>query len=185
MLILMGKTACGKDSVVKELIKGYGYKYLVPYTTRPPRINEMKGQDYNYISQRDFCKKIKHGFFIVWKTYETQFGKWYYGIAADDFYDADDMTVAIFTPDGLRDVYNLLFNDTVIYLTASETTLHHRLLARGDDLDEARRRLRTDREDFSEAEYLADYVVPNEHTSPEQAAYKIIKLLEDERDYTD
>lgn len=186
MLILMGKTASGKDSVVKELVTGYGYRYLIPYTTRPPRINEVKGKDYHYISQRDFCKKIKKGFFIEYQSYETKFGTWYYGIGANDFYDADDLTVTVLTPDGLRDVWDLLYDDTIIYLDVSERTIRQRLIARGDNKDEADRRIDADREDFKIATGIADFIVPTEHKTESQVAMKIIELLEDrERERSD
>lgn len=178
MLILMGKTASGKDSVVKELVMRYGYTYLVPYTTRPPRKNEVKGKDYHFISERDFSKKVKHGFFIEWQSYDTAHGVWNYGVAAKDFYEASDKTVVILTPDGLADIIDLLYSDTVVYLDVSEKTIFSRLLLRGDDIDEARRRITADSHDFANAAKMADYIVRNEHSTIKDVAKQINRIME-------
>ena len=37
MLIILGKTASGKNTIVNKLVKNYGFKQLVTYTTRPKR----------------------------------------------------------------------------------------------------------------------------------------------------
>lgn len=178
MLILIGKTASGKDSVVKELVRKYGYKYIVPYTTRPPRENEVKGKDYHFISQLDFCKKIKKQFFVEWRSYHTALGTWYYGTSARSFYKAKIKSVAILTPEALTQVIDLLYNDTVVYLDASDKVILSRLILRGDNPYEAKRRIEADRRDFLSAYNLADYIVSVDHKSVEQIAGDIIRYME-------
>lgn len=40
LLCVMGRTACGKDSLVNKLCERTGLKSIVSYTTRPRRVNE-------------------------------------------------------------------------------------------------------------------------------------------------
>ena len=67
MLILVGKSSSGKDTIQKELIK-LGYTPIVNYTTRPPRIGEVDGIAYHFVTQEEFlekerilCQKISEG----------------------------------------------------------------------------------------------------------------------------
>ena len=50
MLILIGPSASGKTEVAKLLAKKYNITKIVTYTTRAPRINEINGVDYNFVS---------------------------------------------------------------------------------------------------------------------------------------
>ena len=49
LLILVGKTASGKDTIIKELTEN-GWDKVVTYTTRPIREGEKEGITYHYIS---------------------------------------------------------------------------------------------------------------------------------------
>ena len=50
MVILIGKSASGKDTVAKRLIKDYGYQKIVTWTTRPMRPGEKQDITYHYTS---------------------------------------------------------------------------------------------------------------------------------------
>ena len=125
MILLVGKTASGKDTLQKELIK-LGYKAVVSYTTRPPRAGEVDGIAYHFITKEDFLSKDKDGFFAETTSYNVATGEtWYYGSAIKDLTD-----------------------DKVMIVNPDET-LWNRLRQRGDDAAEARRRLNADDTDFA------------------------------------
>ena len=63
MVCVIGKTCCGKDSLVNKLISLHGYKKLISYTTRPMRKGEKQDITYHFIDQEEFQKKIAEGFF--------------------------------------------------------------------------------------------------------------------------
>ena len=50
MIILVGKSCSGKDTVVKELAK-MGYNKIVTCTTRPPRPGEIDGREYHFLNK--------------------------------------------------------------------------------------------------------------------------------------
>ena len=58
MLILIGPSASGKTEVAKLLAKKYNITKIVTYTTRAPRVNEVNGVDYNFVSVEEFAKLI-------------------------------------------------------------------------------------------------------------------------------
>ena len=50
ILLLVGKTCSGKDTIQNELIKR-GMEPVVSYTTRPPRHGEVDDKTYHFISE--------------------------------------------------------------------------------------------------------------------------------------
>ena len=164
MVVLFGKTCSGKDTILKYLVEHYGYKKMVTYTTRPMRKGEKNGVDYHFITQEEFMAKIAKGFFAEHRTYKTVEGEWYYGSAVSDMVEADDSTIVILNPDGVKYLKSRAdIQPIYIYIAVSEQTLEERLMLRGDNPEEAARRLESDRADFVGAEQFADKAIVNEN----------------------
>ena len=163
MICIIGKTASGKTSIVNKLVKLHNTKQIITYTSRPMRENEKQCVTYHYISEYEFKQKILEGFFAEWKTYDTEFGVWYYGTALEDIEAADDNSIVILTPAGYRDVKEKFSSDmlTSIYIYADNSTILKRLKSRGDNENEAVRRLQHDSIDFEGIENEVDYIVYN------------------------
>ena len=94
ILILIGKTASGKDKTVSELVSKHGFKKVITYTTRPMRKGEEQDITYHYILEEEFKQKIEDGFFAEWKSYNTEFGTWYYGSACGFYLNGNDASGA-------------------------------------------------------------------------------------------
>ena len=192
MLIILGKTASGKNTIVNELVKNYGFKQLVTYTTRPKRKGEIEGITYHYISLEEFKKKDREGFFAESSYFcPASGGEWAYGTSLEDFKKADDKTVLITNP---RGYYSLLSNIGLghacsIYIMAKIDILLDRLEKRGDSFLEAKRRIIADREDFEDIEDYVDFWIANDGMfSIEEIASKInfhIEQLRTEREAVD
>lgn len=162
MICVIGKTCSGKDTIVNKLISSYGYKKLITHTSRPMRDGEKQDATYHFISTSEFQEKILEGFFAEWKVYNTEFGDWYYGVALEDLEKADDNTVIILTPEGYREIASKLQSKPkAIYIYADNETIKERLIARGDDKNEAERRLEHDNEDFEGIENEVDKIFYN------------------------
>lgn len=178
-IVICGKTCSGKDSIIKELVKNHEFKKLVTWTSRPKRKGEKEDITYHYTSNDDFREKIKTGFFAEWKSYETEFGTWYYGTAWEDLENAKDDTLVILTPDGYRDVCKKLEKKPVcIYIYVNNSTIKKRLISRGDDEKEAERRLKQDNKDFKDFEYEADKIFyNNSNTAINAVVERILKFV--------
>ena len=181
MVIILGKTCSGKDTIVNNLIDLHGFKKIVTSTTRAMRKGEKQDVTYHFLSEEDFKQKIDEGYFVEYKTYDTEFGKWYYGTSLEDLENADDKSVIILTPDGYRDVVKKLSNrPTAIYIYANNATIKKRLLKRGDNPNEAQRRLEHDNEDFKGIENEVDRIVyNNDGTNINEVVQKILRLIND------
>lgn len=162
MLILIGKTASGKDAISSELIREYGFSKVVRYTTRPIRKEEIPGDTYYFISQKEFFEKVESNFFAEWKEYDTVHGKWYYGTSEESLLGDTQNKVIILPPACYRDVKDKLVSDTkVAYIYANNMTIEERLLKRGDNSKEAQRRLQSDNADFKGIEYEVEKIFYN------------------------
>ena len=181
MLVIIGKTASGKDRTVNKLTAKHGFKKIITYTNRPMRKGEKQDITYHYIPEEEFKQKIEDGFFAEYKSYDTEFGKWYYGSSLEDLENADDKSVIILTPDGYRDIVEKLSNrPTAIYIYANNATIKKRLLKRGDDKNEAQRRLEHDNEDFKGIENEVDRIVyNNDGIDIDEVVSKILEFMED------
>lgn len=179
MIVLIGKTASGKTLIREELIRR-GYSGIITYTSRPVRKSEKQDVTYHFISEEEFKQKIDDNFFAEYKTYDTVFGKWYYGSALEDLENASEKSVIILTPDGYRDVVDKLSKKPIsIYIYANNSTIKKRLKKRGDNKDEAQRRIEHDNEDFKDVENMVDKIVyNNDGTNINDVVDKILKYVE-------
>lgn len=167
MIVLIGKTASGKDTILNKLIEKYGYKKLITHTTRPMRKGEIQDKTYHFISDEEFLKKKENGDFLECNEFDTVEGIWRYGSAKEDYLNADENTVVILTPSGLSalKVYiarqKVDIDITSIYIYANNTTIAKRLKKRGDKKEEAERRIKADNDDFHEVFNVVDKIVYN------------------------
>lgn len=160
MICLLGKSCAGKDTIQTELIK-MGMKSVVSYTTRPPRLGEIDGVAYHFITKEDFLEKEKKRFFAETTAYNVAIGDtWYYGSAIEDL---TDEKVAIINPYGLRQLRQIQsLNPVAFYIFANEEIIWNRLRERGDNLKEARRRFDADNRDFCDIEKYIDFMFRND-----------------------
>ena len=164
MIILLGKSASGKDTVVNNLIHNYyGYEKIITWTTRPMRPGEKQDLTYHCTDDEDFEEKIEEGFFAEWKKYNSVFGTWYYGTAVQDITNNPNNKIIILTPSGYEDIKEYINNEEIlsVYLDSSLRTLYKRLKFRGDNPKEIKRRLLHDIKDFKGIKNKVNVVIKN------------------------
>lgn len=161
MIILVGKSCSGKDSVTKELTK-MGYSRIVTYTTRPMRDGEIDGVEYHFISKGLFNTMVSNNEFAEWKSYETKEGEWLYGNKKCDY--TQGRKIISLTPDGVKRIREEIdIPMTIIYLKVSNHAIKDRMKKRDKNLKESKRRYKADKNDFKNVENLVDYIVINEN----------------------
>ena len=81
LFIVSAPSGTGKTTLVERLVQCIpGLKMSRSYTSRPARIGEQDGVDYNFITREQFEKMVREGQFLEWADV---FGN-YYGTAAAD-----------------------------------------------------------------------------------------------------
>lgn len=166
MIVLVGKSCSGKDSVAKILCS-MGYSRVATCTTRPMRMGEVDGIDYYFITQSEFMNMIEKGDFAEYREYETEKGLWLYGSRINDYKYATEKVI-ILTPEGLVNIRKKYPNLPIIaiYLAVPNKELKRRMMSRanisGEDIKEIKRRYKADKKDFRHIKKYVDYVVNNE-----------------------
>jgi guanylate kinase len=142
-LIIMGKSASGKDTLRSLLIEK-GLKEAISYTTRPMRDGEVNGKDYHFISLEEFNELEAKNFFLE----SEKFRDWKYGRSYESIEEGD---IFIATVTGTANMIEKLGRDKfyVLELECSDEIRKERSLKRGDDPTEVERRLKTDDADFN------------------------------------
>lgn len=81
-IIFSAPSGAGKTTIVKELIKyDDRLSFSISACSREPRLNEVNGEDYHFLSTEEFRKKINDGSFIEW---EEVYPGSYYGTLKDE-----------------------------------------------------------------------------------------------------
>lgn len=178
MIVLVGYSASGKSTIEKELVR-IGFKRIISYTTRPPRIKsgEVDGVDYHFISEVDFMDKLNNGFFAENTKYDTVDGVWRYGAAIED---VDNNKVCVLNPDGLSQLKaNKDLNIKSFYINVDEDSIHEKLNFRGDKKSEYERRLESDKTDFCGIEDKVDFIINNYKyiKTPNELVSEILNIL--------
>ena len=188
MIVLVGKSCSGKDSVAKILLS-MGYHKIVTYTTRPKRDNERDGFDYNFVDKTTFMNMAYRMEFAEYRAYITENGVWYYGSKISDYTEYRyNKKVIILTLEGLKSVRRLCPNMpiTAIYLDVSNRELKRRMINRanisGEDIKEVKRRYKADKKDFKKVKKFVDYVVCNQNKDALETAL-ICKELDEIKEY--
>lgn len=69
LIVLSGPGGVGKSTVAKKLREANDFWVSVSATTRKPRINEVHGRDYFFVSDDDFSAMIRNAEFLEWAEF--------------------------------------------------------------------------------------------------------------------
>ena len=76
ILILSGPSGCGKSTLLKEVYKDISdYYFSISTTTRSPRVGEVNGVDYFFVTKEEFEKDIEKDNFLEYaKVHDNYYG---------------------------------------------------------------------------------------------------------------
>lgn len=150
---LMGKSASGKDTVYKELLKVAHIKPVVSYTTRPMRDGEVDGKEYFFITEKQLIEMQDK--LIEKRDYYTTKGHWVYATVDDGQFDKSSDMLLITAPDQFKAIQKYFGKDRVkqIYVTIDDGVRLQRSLCRemaqtNPNYSEMCRRFLADEQDF-------------------------------------
>ncbi len=85
IIYLMGKSASGKDTVYRELLRRFpALKRLIPWTTRPMREGERDGEDYHFTTPEALEEFARRGKLVEKRVYQTVAGPWIYATVDEE-----------------------------------------------------------------------------------------------------
>lgn len=79
LFIISAPSGAGKTTLVSAVLNkwqgGRSVERVITYTSKKPRAGEVDGRDYHFLSQGEFERRIKEGFFIEWSdAYGAYYG---------------------------------------------------------------------------------------------------------------
>lgn len=169
LVVLVGKSGSGKDTIARELIKNEDFLPMVSTTTRPMREGEVDGVDYNFVSKEVFGNTIMEDGFLEYRKYKTiNNGKpdlWFYGTPKAEL-DEKENYIKIADIDGAKAIVDYYGKENcfVAYVFADDIERQKRAMHRGSfELDEWKRRLDDDAIKFAPArvDEVANYIAIN------------------------
>lgn len=179
LFVISGPSGVGKDAVVKSLIrKNPHLHFVITATSRPPRVNEVDGVDYFFVSKDQFEEMIENDELIEYANVYDQ----YKGVPKAQVREAlasgKDVIMRL-DVQGAKKVHELCPNSILIFLapTNQEEWLK-RLKNRNTETDnDLRVRLETIKKELTYLP-LFDYVVYNPENCLEQAVYNLQEIIE-------
>lgn len=165
LIIVVGATASGKDSLVNEL-QANKFKRYMSYTTRPKREGEIAGKEYYFVTKNEFDEEVANNNVVAHREYNVAGGDtWYY------FYKKEDLDLSnkqsyccIADVGGALELVNHFgkVNTMVIYLATPLSVCVQRALYRenmdNNKIKELCRRVTSDIEEIIENPKLEEIV---------------------------
>ena len=142
--VITGPSGVGKGTLIRGVMDRVGDLELsVSATTRPPRMGEVDGVDYHFLSRQQFDRRVAAGEFLEHADYAGN----HYGTLRSELEDrlrAGRPVVLEIEVQGARQVREAMPEALQVFIAPpSLEELRTRLIARGtDDAEEVERRLR-------------------------------------------
>lgn len=168
---LIGPSASGKATLLKEVLKNSSLNKVIPYTTRSKRIGEKDLKDYIFISNNVFEQMFLENKTIAIRQYNSKEGILTYFFNKDSFKSSvSNDLILIIDVIGYKELKSKLqdtFSIYSIYIDCRESVRERRSYQRdlmtNDKIKEIERRILSDRDDVLPYKEKCDYILKNEN----------------------
>lgn len=180
IFVVSAPSGAGKTSLCKKVVELLpDLRHSISYTTRPPRVNEIDGVDYHFVSEEMFVKMVERGEFVEWALVHGN----RYGTAEETLrrYEAEGIDVILdIDVQGAGQIGKKLKRGVYIFvLPPFPEELEKRLRGRGTDGDEViKARLSNAREEVRQIVNY-DYIIINDIL--EDAVVRLNSIIAAER----
>lgn len=176
VIVLVAPSGAGKTTIANRLLAKYPQiKFSVSATTRPPRDYETDGEDYYFLSEKEFDKRIENDRFLEWEFYS---GNKYGTLRSevDKLVESGYFPLLDIEVKGALNIERLYDSDAIsIFIEPpSMEVLKQRLANRGSETDESlNKRMERARMEMKYADRF-DYSVVNDDLETTYAEVKNI-----------
>lgn len=191
IVILMGPSSCGKDTLKYKLLKQniFDLKEIKLHTTRPKRSNEKDGVEYYFDTEKQMREYEENKSIIERRCYQTEYGPWYYYTTDKNINLKNHNYITLNTLEGYDSYLKHYQKEEIISCLIEleeglrlERALQREKQNKNPKYDELCRRFLADKKDFSEEELarrMIDYRI-NNNGSIEESVKEINKILKKE-----
>lgn len=187
IVILVGKTCSGKTTIESLLVES-GFRRVVSCTTRAPRVGEIDGVHYNFVSQQEFEELVVQKRLVEWKRFD---GQLYGTLKSDEWggkWEKDGTAhVVVMEPVGAVALRNHCIANGIpyamVFVECSAEQISKRFISRvmsGASVDSSARRLQTMLQD--EVSWPPSYLIPDitlnsSENAPSKLADQLVNQL--------
>ena len=176
LLVISGPTAVGKATLIKELLKRDStIRVPVSFTTRLPRLGEVDGIDYHFVTKEKFLDLRNKDYFIEWAEYSGNFYGTPTGELGRETGSGQDILIEI-ECQGARQIKEKFPSAILIFiLPPTFSSLEERIRGRGTENEmQIQSRLKTAREELDKVKEF-DYWITNSRV--EDAVTDLAELI--------
>lgn len=154
LVMLIGKSGSGKDSIKKELVKNPDFHNIIGVTTRPKRDNESS-LAYHFISKEEFINKLLNNLLLTGSVYNG----WGYGIYNSEL-AKDKINIGVFNLNDLdiinqtNENHKMDIKVILVNCDAKERLLRQLYREKEPNVDEIIRRYSADEEEYKNFNFL-------------------------------
>jgi len=180
LYIISGPSGAGKSILCKELVNSLdNIKISISHTTRPPRGNEIEGENYYFVQKESFKKMLEESKFAEW----TQIHGNYYGTSHSELKSINpgdkDIILEIEGHGALQIKGQYPMAKTIFILPPNLEILRKRIESRAEDSEEEIDRRMVNA--LSEIDYIEqfDYLIINDDL--QKAHYDLKAIIHSNR----
>lgn len=140
-IILTGKSASGKTTLLDDLCANNNYYKLITTTTRTPRVNEKENIDYYFSNNKDFENMISKNELLEYIKFEDN----YYGLTKKAFENIPEnkKPIVILDPEGAKNTKNIMEKEgwkiITVFVDESLENIIERINKRDDPIKNKKR----------------------------------------------
>ncbi|MCR4829659.1 MAG: guanylate kinase [Bacteroidales bacterium] len=182
-IIFSAPSGSGKTTIIKRLFYQFDiFAFSISATSRQPREGERDGEDYYFLSPKEFQQRVERGDFLEW---EEVYADLYYGTLKSEIDRiCSEGKVVVFDVDvnGGRNIKRFFGDDALamFIMPPSKEVLEQRLRGRGTDSEESitKRLARAEQELAQAPQFDVTVVNDNLDRAVEEAKEAINKFLQ-------
>ena len=164
LVFLSGTSGSGKNTIINGVIENNkNCKFLVSNTTREKRPSDKRVGQYHFISKKQFEDKIAAGEILEYDSYNGN----YYGLGVDEvlkYIGTGKILLKDLTIKGVlnsKEVLRGKIKQVNVFVTQKKKTLKARLIARGENKENIKNRLKLYNAEQKMSKFC-DYIIVNE-----------------------
>lgn len=177
LVVVSGPSGVGKSTVRQALfeMEGHNLMYSISMTTREPRVGEVDGVDYYFVTREEFEDRIEKGLFLEYAEFVGN----YYGTPLDKVEDhlnqGLEVVLEIETAGALQVRQKMKDAILIFIVPPTKQSLYDRLISRGTESSyQLQKRIDKANSEFKLA-HKYNYIVVNDDVN--NAADRILAII--------